>query len=256
MLTRWPGTRSRILSGIQRAAQTVLGVYLKRTCSRVPSVSSALGVLTMMRYTYPRTHSLTHCGGIQKQRSVFSTDGDDADAARASLHRFNPRGVRIVEYSVRYDDQDVGDVRPLSHDKHLFTSHPVCHNVHIYIRTGAYIKPCSRLVNWTDLNKSHLLREQVKSPTCWMPNSTTRIGPEQSPRTCRRPGSPTKSGRVRLVEFGLNSLAFRCTRQHRRQLVRECCPWSFTPSVNWSCSYARYIDLFPTVWLQTPQIIM
>ena len=27
---RWPGTLSRILSGIQRAAQTVLGVYLKR----------------------------------------------------------------------------------------------------------------------------------------------------------------------------------------------------------------------------------
>ena len=38
----WPGTHSRILFGIQRAAQTVLGVYLKRTCSRVPS--SALGV--------------------------------------------------------------------------------------------------------------------------------------------------------------------------------------------------------------------
>ena len=31
LLVRWPGTHSRILSGIQRAAQTVLGVYLKRT---------------------------------------------------------------------------------------------------------------------------------------------------------------------------------------------------------------------------------
>ena len=30
---RLPGTRSRILSGIQRAAQTVSGVRLKRTCS-------------------------------------------------------------------------------------------------------------------------------------------------------------------------------------------------------------------------------
>jgi len=35
LLARWPGTHCRILSGIQRAAQTVLGVYLKRTCSRV-----------------------------------------------------------------------------------------------------------------------------------------------------------------------------------------------------------------------------
>ena len=39
------GTLSRILSRIQRALQTVLGVYLKRTCSRVTSASSALGVL-------------------------------------------------------------------------------------------------------------------------------------------------------------------------------------------------------------------
>ena len=45
LLARWPGTYSRILSGIQRAAQTVLSVYLKRTCSRVTSASSALGVL-------------------------------------------------------------------------------------------------------------------------------------------------------------------------------------------------------------------
>jgi len=43
-------------TGIQRAAQTVLGVCLKRTCSRVTSASSALGVLTIMRHTNPRTH--------------------------------------------------------------------------------------------------------------------------------------------------------------------------------------------------------
>jgi len=30
LLARWPGTHSRILFGIQRTAQTVLGVYLKR----------------------------------------------------------------------------------------------------------------------------------------------------------------------------------------------------------------------------------
>ena len=45
LLARWPGTHSGILSGIQRAAQTVLGVYLKRTCWRVTSASSALWVL-------------------------------------------------------------------------------------------------------------------------------------------------------------------------------------------------------------------
>jgi len=45
LLAQWPGTLSRILSGIQRAAQTVLGVYLKRTCSRVTSASSTLRVL-------------------------------------------------------------------------------------------------------------------------------------------------------------------------------------------------------------------
>ena len=54
-----------LIRGIQRAAQTVLGVYLKRTCtcSRVTSASSALGVLNdyaIMRCTNPRTHSLTH----------------------------------------------------------------------------------------------------------------------------------------------------------------------------------------------------
>jgi len=59
--SRWPGTHSRILSEIQRAAQTVLGVYLKRTCSRVTIVHPALWrFLTIMRYINPRTHSLTH----------------------------------------------------------------------------------------------------------------------------------------------------------------------------------------------------
>ena len=58
-LARWPGTHSRILSGIQRAAQTVLGVYLKRTCWRVTSASSALAVLNDYAL-YKSTHSLTH----------------------------------------------------------------------------------------------------------------------------------------------------------------------------------------------------
>jgi len=56
LLARWPGTHSGI--GIQRAAQTVLGVYFKRTCSRVTSASSALGVLNDYAL-YKSTHALT-----------------------------------------------------------------------------------------------------------------------------------------------------------------------------------------------------
>jgi len=61
LLARWPGTHFRILSGIQRAAQTVLGVYLKRTCSRVTSASSAFGVLNDF-VLYKSAHSLTRRG--------------------------------------------------------------------------------------------------------------------------------------------------------------------------------------------------
>jgi len=59
------GTHFRILSGIQRAAQTVLCVYIKCTRSRVNSASSALGVLTIMCYTNPRTHS-NHSSKLSK----------------------------------------------------------------------------------------------------------------------------------------------------------------------------------------------
>jgi len=59
LLVRWPGTQSRIFYGIQRAAQTVLGVYLKRTCSRVTSASSALRVLNDYAL-YKSMHALTH----------------------------------------------------------------------------------------------------------------------------------------------------------------------------------------------------
>ena len=44
-------------TGIQQAAQTVLGVCLKRTCSRVTSASSALKVLNDYAL-YKSTHSL------------------------------------------------------------------------------------------------------------------------------------------------------------------------------------------------------
>jgi len=60
LLAQWPGTLSRILSGIQQAAQTVVGVYLKRILVRALLVHPAhYGILTIMRYTNPRTHSLT-----------------------------------------------------------------------------------------------------------------------------------------------------------------------------------------------------
>jgi len=58
LLVRWPGTLFLILSGIPRAAQTVLGVYLKRACTRVTSASSALGVLNDDALC-KSTHSLT-----------------------------------------------------------------------------------------------------------------------------------------------------------------------------------------------------
>ena len=56
LLARWPRTHSRILSGMQRSAQTVSGVYLKLSCSRV-SASSALGVFNDYAL-YKSTHSL------------------------------------------------------------------------------------------------------------------------------------------------------------------------------------------------------
>jgi len=46
-------------SKFQLVAQTVLGIYLKRTCSRVTSASNALGVLNDY-VLYKSTHSLTH----------------------------------------------------------------------------------------------------------------------------------------------------------------------------------------------------
>ena len=72
LLARWPGTHSRILFGIQRAAQTVLGICLKRTCSRVTSASSALGVLNDYAL-YKSTHSLTHSLSVDGMASYSDT---------------------------------------------------------------------------------------------------------------------------------------------------------------------------------------
>jgi len=62
LLARWPGTHSRILSGIQRAAKTVLGVYLKRTCSRVISASNKR-IRGSERLCAMQIHALTHSPG-------------------------------------------------------------------------------------------------------------------------------------------------------------------------------------------------
>ena len=74
-LARWPGTHCQVLSGIQRATQTVSGVYLKRTCSRVTNASSALGVLddyALYKSTHSFTHSLTQSLYRMQTVGVFS----------------------------------------------------------------------------------------------------------------------------------------------------------------------------------------
>jgi len=47
----------------------------KRTCSHVTSASSASGVLTIMHYTNPRTHSLTHIGTRTTLRATCAGKG-------------------------------------------------------------------------------------------------------------------------------------------------------------------------------------
>jgi len=77
LLARWPETHFRILSGIVRAAQTVLSVYLTRTCSRITDASSALGVLTGYALgLYKSTHSLfIMCknDAVDKKAEVYNT---------------------------------------------------------------------------------------------------------------------------------------------------------------------------------------
>jgi len=97
LLARWPGTHSRILSGIQRAAETVLGIYLKRTCSRVTSASSALSVLNdyaLYKSTHSITHQITHTSyGFTKeifhiQTIIDSVTYDLFNKVKASNHCF------------------------------------------------------------------------------------------------------------------------------------------------------------------------
>ena len=87
-----PGTHCRILSGIQRAAQTVLGVYLKRTCSRVTIVHPAhKWFLTITRYTNPRSHSLTgrEGGGWWRTAGLVSAVLQPCSMRLSKLQKFN-----------------------------------------------------------------------------------------------------------------------------------------------------------------------
>ena len=93
LLARWPGTHSRILSVIQGAAQTVLGVYLKRTCSRVTSASSALGVPNDYAL-YKSTHSLTIRNCVKARRWKRSTK------SRTSRSNWR-RGAELNENSLK-----------------------------------------------------------------------------------------------------------------------------------------------------------
>jgi len=78
------------LHGIQRLAQTVLGVYLKRTCSRVTSESSALGVLNV--YTlYKSTHSLTRLRSANRHQLIVP---------RCRLNTYGRRAFSIAGLTV------------------------------------------------------------------------------------------------------------------------------------------------------------
>ena len=74
LLTRWPGTHSRIFVGDPTSSTDCLGVYLKRTCSSVTSAFSALGVLN--DYALDKsTHSLTSRAVGRSDRVRWSVRG-------------------------------------------------------------------------------------------------------------------------------------------------------------------------------------
>ena len=78
-------------NSLPRAAQTGLGVYLKRTRSRVTSTSSALGVLNDYAL-YESTHSLTDAHSPVVLLSQSSRDAD----ARDQETRASRRIVNVV----------------------------------------------------------------------------------------------------------------------------------------------------------------
>jgi len=88
------------LSGIQRAAQTVLGVYLKRTCSRDTSEPSALGVLddcVLYKATHSIIHSLQNENGKCLEGSVWGGGN-----GQHSCNFLTPITSTVVGQSLRY----------------------------------------------------------------------------------------------------------------------------------------------------------
>jgi len=92
------------IHGIQRAVQTVLGVYLKRTCSRVTSASSALGVLNDYALYNPRTHSLTQTASRSVHPFLQITQRMNSNHSTCDMCRKEPHSPfalpvgRAVEY--------------------------------------------------------------------------------------------------------------------------------------------------------------
>jgi len=97
---------SQFLSGTQRAAQTVLGVYLKLTCSRVTSATSAFWVLSDYAL-YKSTHSLTHSlmsHNKKAQRIMYDTvftctsddDGTLEPETRPGASKIIPANISLL----------------------------------------------------------------------------------------------------------------------------------------------------------------
>jgi len=106
LLARWHGTLSRILSGIQRAAQTVLGVY-----SRTYSFTAILvhraqqGFLMIMHCINPHTRSLTHSQVpyVCPKCSPFCGGGDlDTHLKMVPLAHLSPHNKRHIDRSIHF----------------------------------------------------------------------------------------------------------------------------------------------------------
>ena len=85
---------------IRDPTQTVLGIYLERTCSRVTSASSTLGVLNDYAL-YKSTHSLTHSrpGPLYICRLVdvsISNTGMFYCNLQHSRHRFKTQSYSLI----------------------------------------------------------------------------------------------------------------------------------------------------------------
>jgi len=121
LLARWPGTHSRILSEIQRAAQTVLGIYLKRNCLHITSASSALGVVNFYvlykskhSHTHTDTHTHTHTHRFNghftgttwvSRYQKGKTDLDFTDATDSEWQRYQLGHMQVCT-SLQTDNHD------------------------------------------------------------------------------------------------------------------------------------------------------